>query len=91
MSDQMEQPTENNVTERVINRKPYNFSPTPMKNSPGGATPDQEAAQAKYKADALATPEGQAWLAKQSPDWARTILRSAGHLGPEAKPETYKE
>lgn len=66
MSDQMEPaPTENNVTERVINRKPYNFSPAPAKNSPVGPTPEQVAAQAKYVADAMATPEGQAYKAKQ--------------------------
>lgn len=66
MSDQMEPAatTENAVTERVINRKPYNFRPTPAKNSPVGATPEQEEAQRKYIADAMATPEGQAYQAK---------------------------
>jgi hypothetical protein len=64
MSDQMEQPTENNVTERVINRKPYTFAPAPLKNTQGLATPEQVEAQKKYVADAMATPEGQAYKAK---------------------------
>lgn len=63
MSDQME-PTENNVTQRVINRKPYVFRDAPAKNSPVGPTPEQEAAQKKYIADAMATPEGQAYKAR---------------------------
>jgi hypothetical protein len=92
MSDQMEPaPTANNVTERVINRKPYNFSPVSVENTPAGATSEQNDAQQKYIAESLATPEGQAYLAKQSPRMARTMLRSGGHLGPETKPETYKE
>lgn len=66
MSDQMEPaPTDNKVTERVINRKPYNFRAVPIKNTPAaGVTPEQEAAQKKYIDDAMATPEGQAYKAK---------------------------
>jgi hypothetical protein len=66
MSDQMEPPapTENKVTERVINRKPYSFRAVPIKNTPAaGVTPEQEAAQKKYIDDAMATPEGQAYKA----------------------------
>jgi hypothetical protein len=77
MSDQLEAaPTDNNVTERVINRKPYNFRPVPIKNTPAaGVTPEQEAAQKKYIEDAMATPEGQAYKAKS--DAARAAAEAA--------------
>ena len=80
MSDQIVPlPTDNQVVERTVNRRPYNFAPTPDKNrNMGAGSPEQAALEQDAVKKALATPEGKAHFAKQSPEGQAILLRRAG-------------